>query len=181
MRLLRVLAGLAAFLPLAACQSMSEGFFAFSGYGVIYEDTEIDDTEAGTEFDEEDVELKGYGGQVAFMTPIVDFLGAVEVREYEGEDAKEGKLGLRRRILEFWRLHPYIVGDARFGFDLDTGIEESDYTGWDLGLGALLDVTEHLFLDFKLVYEQTGDDIELPSETTSLDGIVGTLGIGFSL
>ena len=181
MKLLRLLAGLAAFLPLAACQSMSEGFFAFEAYGVVYENTEIDDTDAGTDFDDEDVDLSGYGGQVAFMTPIIDFLGSVEVREYESEEAKEAKLGLRRRFLEIWRLHPYIVGDARFGFDLDTGIEESDYTGWDLGLGALLDLTDHLFLDAKLVYEQTGDDIELPSEDTAIDGVVGTLGIGWSL
>ncbi len=181
MKHLRPLAALAAVAVCASCQSMSEGFFAFSAYGVVYEDTEIDDIDAGTSFDDDDVDLKGYGGQVAFMTPIVDFLGAVEVRDYEDEDAKEAKLGLRRRILEFWRLHPYIVADARFGFDLDTGVEESDYTGWDGGIGALLDVTEHIFLDFKLVYEQTGDDIELPSETTQIDGVVGTLGLGFSL
>ena len=181
MKLPRLLAGLAALLPLAACQSMSEGFFAFSGYAVVYEDTEVDDIDAATDFDDEDVDLKGYGGQVAFMTPIVDFLGAVEVRDYDGAEAKEAKLGLRRRIFEIWRLHPYIVGDARFGFDLDTGVEESDYTGWDLGLGGLLDVTDHLFLDFKLVYEQTGDDIELPSESTAIDGIVGTVGVGWSL
>ena len=30
-------------------------------------------------------------------------------------------------------------------------------------------------------YEQTGDDIELPSEDTAIDGVVGTLGIGWSL
>jgi hypothetical protein len=166
-------------LFLSSCQSMS-GLLQVSGHAIVYEDTEVDDIDAATSFDEEDLDLKGYGGQVAVLTPIVDVLGGIDRREYSGEEVTEGRLGLRRRFFEIWMLHPYIVGDARFGFDLDTGIEESDYTGWDLGLGALLDLGEHFFLDFKLVYEQTAEDIELPSGDTSLDGIVGSVGLGFA-
>jgi hypothetical protein len=178
---MKLLLGLLSVLLLGSCQAMSEGFFSFTGYGIVYEDSQIDDSDSGSSFDEEDIDLRGYGGQVAFLTPIVDFTGAVETRDYENEGATEAKLGLRRRILEFWRMHPYLCADARFGFDLDTGVEESDYTGWDAGIGSLLNVTDHFFFDFKLVYEQTGEDIELPSEETGLDGLVGTVGLGFSL
>ena len=176
----RPLPALVACVLFSACQSMSEGILAVEARAVVYEDSEIDDFDAATEFGEEDLDLSGYGLEAAFMTPIVDFIGGIDQREYEDEKATEARLGLRRRILEFWRLHPYIAADLRYGIDLDTGTDEVDYTGWDAGIGALLDLTDHLFLDFRLVYEETGDDIEIGDEETSIGGIVGSVGLGWS-
>ena len=175
------LALVALVLGLGACQSLSEGLVSLTARAVLYDDAEIDDFDAATSFEEEDVELSGYGLQAAVMTPILDVTAAVDRREFEDEEVDELSLGVRRRFLEIWRLHPYVAADLRFGFDLDTGFDEEDYTGWDAGVGLLLDLTDHLFLDGRLVYERTSDDIALPGGDTHLDGIVGTVGLGFSL
>ncbi len=163
-----------------ACQSMSEGVLAVEGRAIVYNDTSVDpdDIDSSTSFDEEDVDTSGYGGQVAFMTPIVDFVGGIDWREFQDEQVTELSLGLRRRVLEFWRLHPYIEANIREGSGLDTGDDETDYTGWNAGIGAILDVTENLFVNFRLMYEVT--PIDLPNGETDIDGIIGTLGVGFS-
>lgn len=171
---------LAACAVFPACQSMSEGILAVEARAILYEDSQIDDFDAASNFGDDNVDLTGYGIEAAFMTPILDFIGGIDQREYEDEKATELRLGLRRRFLELWRVHPYIAADLRYGFDLDTGTDEADFTGWDAGIGALLDVTDHFFLDFRLVYEATGDDIDVAGEDTSIDGVVGTFGLGWS-
>lgn len=161
----------------ASCQSMSEGVLAVEGHAIVYDDTSVDDFDAATSFDEEDVDTTGYGAQAAFMTPIFDILGGVDFREYQDEDSPELSLGLRRRMFEIWRLHPFIEGNLRYGTGLDNGIDEEEYAGWNLGLGALLDLTDHIFLDARLLYETI--EIDLPGSETDLDGVIGTLGAGF--
>lgn len=161
----------------AGCQSMSEGVLAVEGHAIVYNDTSVDDFDAATSFDEEDVDTSGYGAQAAFMTPIFDILGGVDFREYQDEDSPELSLGLRRRIFEIWRLHPFVEGNLRYGTGLDNGIDEEDYAGFNLGIGALLDLTDHIFLDARLLYETI--EIDLPGGNTDLDGVIGTLGAGF--
>lgn len=161
-----------------ACQSMSEGVLSLEGRAIVYHDTSVDDVDAATSFDESDVDVSGYGGQAAFMTPIVDVVGGVEWREFQDEDVPELSIGLRRRFFELWKLHPYIEANLRYGSDLDTGVDEDDYTGWNAGLGALLDVTDRLFLNARLMYEVT--PIDLPSGETDIDGVIGTLGVGLA-
>jgi len=159
-----------------SCQSM-DGLLSLEARAVVYDDNSVDDFDAATSFDEEDVDVSGYGAQAAFKTPILDVLGGVEFREYQDEDSPELQLGLRRRMFEIWRLHPYLEGNLRYGTGLDNGVDEEDYAGWNAGLGALLDVTDHIFLNARLVYEST--EIELPGGDTDLDGVIGTLGVGW--
>ncbi|MGB0331103.1 MAG: hypothetical protein ACPGPE_04725 [Planctomycetota bacterium] len=53
------------------------------------------------------------------------------------------------------------------------------YDGWAAGGGALLNLTDSLFLNFRLMCESTS--IQLPSRSADVDGVTGTVGIGFSL
>lgn len=164
---------------LASCQSMKEGVFTVEGRAIVYDDTSADDFDAATSFDEEDVDVSAYGAQAALMTPLVDVLAGVDLREFEDEDAPELSLGARRRFLEVLRLHPYVEGNLRYGLDLDNGVEKEDYAGWNLGVGVLVDLTDALFVNVRLLYESTS--IDLPGDDATVDGVIGTLGIGVSL
>ena len=166
-------------LLLASCQSMSEGTLAFEARAVVIDDADIDEVESGSAFDEENIELSGYGIHAALKTPVVDFLVGVDDREFGREDSAELVLGVRRRFLEIWKLHPYVEADYRHGFNLDNGVEEETYDGWAAGGGALLNLTYSLFLNFRLMYESTS--IDLPTTSATVDGVTGTVGIGFSL
>jgi hypothetical protein len=109
----------------ASCQSM-DGLLSVEGRAVVYDDNSVDDFDAATSFDEEDVDVSGYGAQAAFKTPILDVLGGVEWREYQDEDSPELQLGVRRRVFDIWRLPPFIEGNLRFGTGLDNGVDKED-------------------------------------------------------
>ena len=166
-------------LLLASCQSMSEGVLAFEARAVVIDDADIDDVESGSAFEEENIDISSYGVHAALKTPVVDLLVGVDDREFGRESSAELVLGVRRRFLEIWKLHPYLEADYRHGFDLDNGVDSETYDGWAAGGGALLHLTDSLFLNFRLMYETTS--IQLPSISTDVDGVTGTVGIGFSL
>lgn len=166
-------------LLLASCQSMSEGVLAFEARAVVIDDADIDTTDPGSVFDDENIELSGYGLHAALKTPVVDLLVGVDDREFGREDSAELVLGVRRRFLEIWKLHPFIEADYRHGFDLDNGVDSETYDGWAAGAGALLHLTDSVFLNFRLMYESTS--IQLPSVSADVDGVTGTIGLGFSL
>ena len=170
----------ALFLPLlAACQSF-EGPLSVEARAIVLDDQEVDATAPGSTFDDEDLDVSGYGVEVAVWTPVVDVIGGVDIRELGDEETPELRLGLRRRFLEVSRLHPYVAADLRYGVDLDTGIDDTEYVGLGLGLGLLLDLTDHWFVDARLAYETTIDDPELGDEDARIDGLLGTLGLGYS-
>ena len=146
---------------LASCQSMSGGVLALEARALALEDTDED--------------LSGYGGHVALNTPVVDFLVGVDQREIGTLDSTEAVLGVRRRFLEIWKLRPFVEVDYLIGMDLF-----DDVSGWSAGGGALLHLNDHLFLNFRVMYEQRTTD-ELFVEAKQVDGVVGTVGIGLSL
>lgn len=156
---------------LASCQSMSTGVLSLEARALVLDDAEIDDVGNGS-----DVDIEGYGLHAAFMTPIVDLLGGVEQRTFGDEDAPELVLGVRRRFLEIWRVHPFVEANVRYGFETDTVTD--DYFGWQIGFGALLDLTDHFFLNARVMYDTTS--VETGSGSSDVDGLVGTLGIGYS-
>ncbi|HSG91205.1 MAG TPA: hypothetical protein VLA56_18450 [Pseudomonadales bacterium] len=165
---------------LGSCQSMSSGVLSLEARALVLDDVEIDSAQSGSSFDSDDVDIEGYGVHAALMTPIFDVLGGLERREFESEDAPELVVGLRRRFLEIWRFHPYVEGNLRYGFDLDNGVTEDDYFGWQVGVGTLFDLTDTLFLNVRLMHEST--DVEQASGgSTDVDGLVGTIGIGLAL
>lgn len=161
-----------------SCQSMSEGILTFEARAILIDDTSIDTDDIGASFMEEDVDLTGYGGHVALMTPILDIVGGVDYREYESSDTPEIVLGVRRRFLEFWRLHPFVEGNLRYGTDVDASTLSEDYTAWAVGIGAMLDLTSNLFLNVRVMYETT--PIETPAGEVDVEGVLGTVGIGLS-
>lgn len=165
-------------LLLASCQSMSEGVLAFEARGVVIDDADISDVESGSAFESENIELSSYGGHLALQTPAIDFLAGVDDREFGRESTAEAVLGVRRRFLEIWKLHPFLEADYRHGFDLDNGVSSESYDGWAAGGGALLYLGETVFLNFRLMYESTS--IQLPSKSVDVDGVTGTIGIGLS-
>ncbi|QDU83114.1 hypothetical protein Pla163_02100 [Planctomycetes bacterium Pla163] len=169
-----------ALLPLAlvSCQSMSEGVVSLEARAMAYDDTEISQSGAG--FAEENVDVSAYGLQAAIMTPILDVTASVDRREFENESSNEVAVGLRRRFLEIAFVHPYVAADLRYGFGLETGFDEVDYAGWALGVGALVDISDHLFLDFKVAYERTLDDIDIGTSDEALEGVVGYVGVGLT-
>lgn len=163
---------------LASCQSMSQGVIAIEAQAIVLDDAELDDVQNGSAFDEENLDVSGYGLQLAIMTPIVDFLGSYGEREYADESTPEFALGLRRRFLEFWRFSPFIEANLRYGSELNNGFDEEDYTGWNAGVGLMLDLTDHVFINARIMYEET--PIELPSgDDADATGVIGTLGVGF--
>ncbi len=159
---------------LASCQSMSTGVLSLEARALVLDDSEIDDVGNGS-----DVDVEGYGLHAAFMTPIVDLLGGVEQRTFEDEDSPELVLGVRRRFLEIWRVHPFVEGNVRYGLDLDNGDTSEDYFGWQIGFGALLDITDHLFLNARVMWDTTSVDTA-GGGSTDVEGVVGTIGIGYA-
>ena len=177
MKTLRLIsfAGLAV---LASCQSMSTGVLSLEARALVLNDSEVKDIQNGSGGDA-DVDVEGYGLHAAFMTPIVDLLGGVEQRKFEDEDSPELILGVRRRFLEIWRVHPFVEGNVRYGLDLDNGQTSEDYFGWQIGFGALLDITDHLFLNARVMWDTTSVDVA-GGGSTDVEGMVGTIGIGYS-
>lgn len=160
----------------ASCQSMSEGLISLEGRAMVYNDSTVDDFDAATSFDQKDVDVTAYGVQGALMTPIVDGVVSLDWRDYEGETTPELDVGLRRRILEIGPVHPYVEANFRYGFDLDTGMTSDDFTGWNAGAGALIDLTDNLFLNLRLIYESAS--IKIGNGNTDIDGVAGTVGFG---
>ncbi len=146
---------------LASCQSMSEGVLSLEARALALEDADED--------------LGGYGGHVALNTPIVDILVGADHREIGTLDATEGTLGLRRRFLEIWKLRPFVEANQLIGLDLF-----DDVSGWSAGGGALLHLNDHLFMNFRVMYEERSTS-GLFVESSQVDGVVGTVGIGLSL
>ena len=169
------LLSLAAVACLGSCQSMAEGELCFEGRAVVYDDAELRNVSNADDFE---VDLEGYGGHLVLMTPLVDVLGGVDLREFGGEDTPEIVLGLRRRIVEVWRLCPYVEGSFRYGTDFDTGFDTMDYAGWTAGGGLLVDLTRRLFVNARVMYEET--PVDSPGSNNDLTGIVGTVGLGIA-
>lgn len=122
-----------------------------------------------------DEDLSGYGGHVALNTSIVDLLIGLDERDIGALDSTEATIGLRRRFLEGSSLQPFIEANQLIGMELFDSIQ-----GWSAGGGALLHLNDHLFLNFRVMYEQRSTDV-LFDDTRQVDGVVGTVGVGVSL
>jgi|GEM_PF-1835466 len=164
---------------LASCQSMSEGVVGLEARAIVLDDTSVDDFGSAPSFDEEDLDVSAYGVQASLATPIVDLLGSVDVREYESEDTPEANLGVRRRLLELGPFHPFVEANLRYGFDLDTGATSDGYFGWNAGAGVLVDLSDHVFLNVRLMYETA--ELEVLGDEVTADGVIATVGLGIHL
>jgi hypothetical protein len=162
-------------LALGSCQSMSEGVISLEARANVLNDAEIQDGPS----DGESIDAESYGVHAALMTPIIDLLGGLDQKTFGSEDNPELMLGVRRRFFEIWRLHPFLEGNVRYGTGLDNGVDDEDYFGWQAGGGVLLDLTDHLFLSARVMYETTELE-QSGGDTVGADGLIGTIGLGFA-
>ena len=155
---------------LPSCQSMSEGILGLEGRAIIFDDQSLDNVTS------DDIDVASYGAQLSLNTPIVDVLASLDMREYGDEDTPELQFGARRRFLELWKVHPFVEANLRYGIDLDTGQVSDGYFGYNFGGGVLVDLTDHMFLTARVLWETA--DLEYPGGSVSADGVVGMIGVG---
>ena len=91
-------------------------------------------------------------------------------------DSPELDIGLRKRLFGIWKLQPYIEANWRYGFDLDTQTRSEDYFGYNVGVGALIDINGTYFLNFRAMYDNTS--IDVTNGDVDVEGVIGTVGIG---
>ncbi len=169
---MRILSALAIACGLASCQVIPSDILSLEARAIVVDDAEGDISEIS----EDDVDLSGYGAHVAIMTGLVDIVGGIERRDFDNSEATELDVGLRKRLFGLWRLDTYIEANLRYGFDLDTGDVSEDYFGYNAGFGALVDLTDTLFLNFRVMYDTTSLDVS--SGSVDVDGLIGTVGVG---
>ncbi len=169
MKLFRLLLLAPLSLLAASCQT---NLLSLEARGIVVDDADGDLGGLG----EEDIDLSGFGLHAALMSPIVDVVVGIDQREYENSDTPELDLGLRKRLIDIWLLAAYIEANLRYGFDLDTGDVSEDYFGYSAGFGALVDLNESLFLNFRVMYDTT--EIDSGIRDVDVDGLIGTVGIG---
>jgi len=167
---MRILTVIAIACGLGSCQVIPS--LTLEARAIVVDDAEAD---LGA-LTEEDVDVSGYGVHAAILTGLVDVVGGLERRDFEDSDATELDLGLRKRLFGLWRLDTYIEANLRYGFDYDTGDVSEDYFGWNAGFGALVDLTDTLFLNFRVMYDTT--ELDVSSGDLDVDGMIGTVGIG---
>lgn len=173
--IMRILFALALVAGLGSCQVIPSDFLSLEARAIV-----VDDAEGSlSDITEEDADLSGYGLHAAIMTGLVDVVGGIERRDFEDSDATELVVGLRKRLFGLWRLDTYIEANLRYGFELDTGDVSEDYFGWNAGFGALVDLTDTIFLNFRVMYDTT--DLDVSSGSVDVDGLIGTIGIGVKL
>lgn len=166
-----LLLSLAAF-GLGSCQLIPSDIITLEARAIVVDDAEGDLSGIG----EEDVDLTGYGLHAAIMTGIVDIVGGIDQREFETSDTPELDVGLRKRFLQIWRLEAYVEGNLRYGFDLENGNTSEDYFGYQAGFGALIDLTDSLFINLRVMYDTTSIDTSITD--VDVDGLIGTIGLG---
>lgn len=165
----------AALLGAASCQVIPSDILSVEARAIVVDDAEGDLSGLG----EDDVDLTGYGIHAAVLTGIVDVVAGIDQREFETSDSPELDVGLRKRLLGLWKLEAYVEANLRYGFDLDTRDVSEDYFGWNAGFGALLDISESMFMNFRVMYDTT--DIDAGLTDIEVDGLIGTIGLGFKL
>jgi opacity protein-like surface antigen len=77
----------------------------------------------------------------------------------------------------------YFMAVGRYGPELDltrAGVPMNGdaYFGYGVGGGVTSQMTENIFLDVKILYEDLFSDIDVGSSGLDLDGIVGSIGVG---
>ena len=193
----RNLLAFAALACLSACSATSYGSSARDdgrssrGFGamgklVVFDDYEADASAGGTAIGSGDVELDGFGAEAVFFGRGPDLLLGWDDREYENVDSTEFYAGLRFPLART-DVRPYLAGKVRYGLGLEfpstaltTEFDSDEFWGWGAGGGVLAFVSDNLFFDFNLSYEDVFDDIDAEGVDVDLDGWVGTVGVGIA-
>jgi len=120
---------------------------------------------------------RGFGGQIALWTPIVDVTTGVQRRKYGVLDTTEGTVGLRWRIYDDEDATPYFFCDLRHTRHESHATEY--FNGLALGFGFMFHVSEHVYVDSNLAWERTSG-LKLPDGKPRMSEAVFQLGLGVS-
>jgi hypothetical protein len=99
---------------------------------------------------------------------------------FQGSDATEASLGLRKRLAGTESSGPYIEAAYRRGFDLDTESGRRDYDGMEASIGAIFHLDRNWFLNLGCTVEWTFDRFDLGDGNERLSDVLFSLGIGLS-
>ena len=96
---------------------------------------------------------RGFGAQVAWMTPYVDVTTGLQRRKYGSLDTTEGTLGVRRRLYVDDAATPYVFFELRH--TRHENRENEFFNGFAAGLGAMFHWSPHVYVDANLAWERT--------------------------
>jgi len=156
--------------------------FSVEGRFMAFDDLEGEAEIGSVDLGEGDIDATGFGAEVAFLRAMPDIILGWDEREYDDDiDSTEFYAGARFRFGSD-TLQPYLEAKVRYGLGLEftDSIESEDFWGWSAGGGLLLWPTAALFIDLNLAWEDTFDDIEIEGVDLGIDGLVGTVGVGFA-
>ena len=162
-----------------------------AGFGVLarytaFEDYEVDASSGGSAIGSDEIDLDGYGAEALFLRSSPAFVLGWDEREYEDVDSTEFYAGLRF-LLARTDLRPYLSAKLRYGKGLEfpstalsPAFDSDEFWGWGAGGGLMAFVSDNVFFDLNLAYEDVFDDIDAEGVDVDLDGLVGTVGVGFA-
>lgn len=96
---------------------------------------------------------RGFGVQVAWMTPYVDVTTGVQRRKYGSLDTVEGTVGVRRRLYVDDAATPYLFCELRHTRH-ESDVNEF-FNGFAAGVGAMFHLTPRVYVDGNLAWERT--------------------------
>lgn len=156
-------------------------------YGVALDDYEAEGTPEGIATDRA-LDADGWGAEFEALGTGPSLIVGYQDRTFDERiHSEEVYVGLKLYLGE-QRVCPYVTAVARWlpGLELEEtlfgpALEADDNWGWGAGGGLVVQITDNLYLDGRVLYEATFDDYDLGvGEPLELDGWIGLLGAGFS-
>ena len=159
--------------------------FAVEGRWLGYDDWEVESSGGTTELGEEGLDdVEGFGLEVSTLTVPGVVLGWNE-RDYLDVESTEFHLGARYPF-GATDMRPYLAANARYGLGLEfpgtatTPAYETDgFWGWSAGGGLIAFLTDRVFVDVNVMYEDVFGEIDANGVDVDLQGWAGSLGLGF--
>ena len=83
-------------------------------------------------------------------------------------------------------MRPYLGANVRYGFGLrfpdsppTPAYDSEDFWGWSAGGGLIAFLTDRVFVDVNVMYEDVFGEIDANGVDVDLQGWAGSLGLGF--
>ena len=124
--------------------------------------------------------VRSYGLRASLNSTYVDLIGGIDEHRIARQHIREEYLGLRERFITDNPCNVYIEAALRRGFDLETTSGTHDYDGMESGLGAIIQLSKHWFVDASFNYEWTFDRQHLTHSDDHLEGLLFNVGVGVS-
>lgn len=108
-----------------------------------------------------DLEGRSLGLRGSLNSRVVDLIFGVDRHRIDHEHVREESLGLRVRVPQNANQQTYVEALLRRGHDFPTASGDVDYDGMEVGIGMLVKLERHWFLDVGISFEWTFDRLEL--------------------